>query len=171
MKRRFTRFIQWASKEHNGGKIAVTVVGIIAGIVLFLSFFVPIDKIPATEEDYEPLEKQMYAIQQNPDLLLKTDCKIDTTNGNIITVNISNDECGLNVEYDQDLKILSFSRYDKCAPWVQVLMLSLILSIAGTTAVIGLTAAVVMFIEEIYKNFKFAKSQKTIRVSKNDGAV
>ena len=51
----------------------------------------------------------MSAIQQNPDLLLKTNCNISITD-DVITVIFSNDECKLTVKYDQSFEVLSTSK-------------------------------------------------------------
>ena len=40
----------------------------VAGVILWIASFKDIDTIPATTMDYQPLEEQAIAIQQNPQL-------------------------------------------------------------------------------------------------------
>ena len=78
--------------ESEGEQVVGFAISGLLGIVLALMFFVSIDKVPATPSDYEQLEKQVNVIQQNPDLLLDTNCTINVNN-EIITVVFENDEC------------------------------------------------------------------------------
>lgn len=84
--------------------------------------------------DYEQLEKQVNAIQQDSDILLKTDCDINIKD-EIITVKLENDECKLTAKYDENFKVLSISKEDKCMFWVWALVIVLI--ILALTCVYG----------------------------------
>ena len=123
MKRCFTWvvnwFIQWVRKMGIEERIGFAIGGAI-GIVVGIALFVSVDKVPATAIDYEPLEKQMSAIQQNPDLLLKTNCNISITD-DVITVIFSNDECKLTVKYDQNFEVLLTSKTDQYMFWLLAL--------------------------------------------------
>lgn len=142
---------KWKTKKK-GEKIAYIILAInmiISGIIIFVN----IDTIPATLSDYEPLEMQVNAIQQEPDLLLKTDCNINITN-EVITVNIENDECELIAKYDQDFDILSISKKDKCMVWPLALVISLVLGcIFGYLGSI-LILIIVILVEAELKAFK-----------------
>ena len=92
------------------------------------------DTVPATPMDYEQLEKQVNAIQQDSDILLKTDCDINIKD-EIITVKLENDECKLTAKYDENFKVLSISKEDKCMFWVWALVIVLI--ILALTCVYG----------------------------------
>lgn len=163
MKRCFTWvvnwFIQWVRKmeieERIGGAI-----GIVVGIALFMS----VDKVPATAIDYEPLEKQMYAIQQNPDLLLKTNCNISITD-DVITVTFSNDECKLTVKYDQNFEVLSTSKTDKYMFGLLALGLAVLIG-SFVYAVVAFLLTIAVLLNEllwqfIYNKLKSIKSKKS----------
>lgn len=87
-------------KEMSKEEIIVNTISIIIGVIIALTVFLTFDKVPATMADYEPLEKQELLIQQNPELLLKTNCNINVNN-DIITVTLENSECEINVQYNQ----------------------------------------------------------------------
>ena len=131
MKRCFTRivnwFTQWVHKMSIEERIGVAI-GAIIGIVLGITFFVSIDTTPATAINYEPLEKQMTAIQQKPDLLLKTNCNISISD-DVITVRFSNDECKLIVQYDENFGVLSTSKTDNYMFWLSALGLAVIIGV------------------------------------------
>lgn len=166
MKRCFTWvvnwFIQWVRKMEVEERIAFAIGGII-GIVVGITLFVSIDKVPATAIDYEPLEKQMSAIQQNPDLLLKTDCNISITD-EVITVSFSNDECTLTVKYDQSFEVLSTSKTDNYMFWPLALGLAMLIGFFVYTVAAFLLTIVVflseMLWEVIYNKLKSIKSKK-----------
>lgn len=104
--------------------VGFTISGLV-GIALTMVMFVYTDKVPATPSDYEQLEDQVNLIQQNPDLLLETDCNINI-NGEIITVEFENDECKMTAKYDKDFKVLSTSKEDKSTFWLWALVFALI---------------------------------------------
>lgn len=104
-------FIQWVGKLSSEEKIGFffgAVVGLAIGIMLFVSF----DTVPATPMDYKPLEEQMTAVQQNPQLLFEIngDIKVEDE---VITVLFENDECSITAEYDKNLKLISSSKADE----------------------------------------------------------
>ena len=78
---KFAKKVKKMSKEE----IIVNTISIIIGVIIALTVFLPFDKVPATMADYDLLEKQELLIQQNPELLLKTNCNINVNN-DIITV-------------------------------------------------------------------------------------
>lgn len=98
---------------ENVGCLLGGLLGIVLGIIIFISF----DKVPATPLDYESLEKQVMAIQQNPDLLLKTDCNINV-NGEVIKINFENDNCKITAKYNQNFEVISTSKEDKSVFWL-----------------------------------------------------
>ncbi|MCI9040186.1 MAG: hypothetical protein HFJ29_10180 [Clostridia bacterium] len=167
MKRCFTWvvnwFIQWVRKMGIEERIGFAIGGVI-GIVVGIALFVSVDKVPATAIDYEPLEKQMSAIQQNPDLLLKTNCNISITD-DVITVIFSNDECKLTVKYDQSFEVLSTSKTDQYMFWLLALGLAVLIGyFVYAVAAILLTIAVFlieMLWEFIYNKLKSIKSKKS----------
>lgn len=61
----------------------------VAGVILWIASFKDIDTIPATTMDYQPLEEQAIAIQQNPQLLFKTNCEVEI-DSDFITVTLEN---------------------------------------------------------------------------------
>jgi len=67
MKRCFKWLINWFTKLEKEDRIGYVIGGIIS-IILAISIFATIDKVPATPSDYEPMEKQAMAIQKDPDL-------------------------------------------------------------------------------------------------------
>lgn len=166
MKRCFTWvvnwFIQWVRKMGIEERIGFAIAGVI-GIVVGIALFVSVGKVPATAIDYEPLEKQMSAIQQNPDLLLKTNCNISITD-DVITVSFSNDECTLTVKYDQNFEVLSTSKTDNYMFWLLALGLAVLIGyFVYAVAAILLTIAVFlieMLWELIYNKLKSIKSKK-----------
>ena len=70
MKRCFKWLINWFTKLGKEERREVVIDGIIGiiSIIIAISIFVAIDKVPATPSDYEPMEKQAMAIQKDPDL-------------------------------------------------------------------------------------------------------
>lgn len=79
MRRCFKWLINWFTKLGKEDRIGFVIGGIIS-IILAISIFVAIDKVPATPSDYEPMEKQAMAIQKDPDLLFSTNCNIYINN-------------------------------------------------------------------------------------------
>ena len=114
--------------EKGWKKIIAFVISISLGIALTIAAFVGTDTVPATQADYEQLEKKAYSLQQNPNLLLKTDCTINV-NGEIATVKFENNECMITTEYNKNFKILSTYREDKSMFCLYALVLSLFLGI------------------------------------------
>lgn len=91
-------------------------------IPLSIILFIYTDKVPATPTDYEQLEEQVYALQQNPDLLLEIDGNININiNDKIITIEFENDECKITAKYDKNFEILSLSKKDKSHFWLLAL--------------------------------------------------
>lgn len=166
MKRCFTWivnwFTQWVHKMEIEERIGFAI-GAIIGIVVGITLFVSIDKTPATAINYEPLEKQMTAIQQNPDLLLKTNCNISISD-DVITVSFSNDECKLTVQYNENFGVLSTSKTDNYTFWLWALELAVLIGFfIYVVASLLLTTAV--FLLEILWEFicnrlKSIKSKK-----------
>lgn len=118
---------QWVNKLEKEEKIGVAIGGMV-GIIVAISMFVIIDKVPATTADYEPMEKQVIAIQQDPKLLFKTDCNIDINN-QVITVKFENDECKVIAQYDQNFKVLSVSKEDNYTFWLYALIIALAMEV------------------------------------------
>lgn len=87
------------------------ITGVIAATAFFILPFAVIDTTPATQADYEELESQLAAIQQDPDLLLKTHGKIFVKDDGI-TVTVMNEECEVSADFNQDYEILSTTRTD-----------------------------------------------------------
>ena len=156
------RFTNWLNKMDIEEKIGY-IIGSIIGIAIGIMFFVPIDKTPATTVNYEPLEEQMTAIQQNPDLLLNTNCNISISN-DIITVIFSNDECKLTVQYDKDFGILSTSKTDNYTFWLLALVIAVLVGyFTGCVSSFLLTIVVFMLKilwQSICSRLKSLKSKK-----------
>ncbi|MCI8617967.1 MAG: hypothetical protein HFJ60_07020 [Clostridia bacterium] len=156
-------FIQWVHKMEIEERIGFAIGGVI-GIVVGIALFVSVDKVPAMAIDYEPLEKQMSDIQQNPNLLLKTKCNISITD-DVITVIFSNDKCKLTVKYDQNFEVLSTSKTDQYMFWLWALGLAVLIG----TFVYALTSfllTLVVYLLEILWEFicdrlKSIKSKKS----------
>ena len=135
------------------------------GIAIAIMIFVAVDKVPATPSDYEQIENQIVSIQQNPDLLLETDCNININSG-AITVEFENDECKMTAKYDKDFEVLSTSKEDKSRSWFLVLLVSLILGAFTCYAGGRILAIVILFFQmavewiyEMVRKFK-VKCQK-----------
>lgn len=116
---RFTKWVHEMIIEEKMVFFLSTIVGIVVGVM----FFVSVDKTPATAVDYEPLERQMETIEQNPDLLFKTECNI-SINDDVITATFSNDECKLTVQYDENFRVLSTCKTDNYIFWPWALVIS-----------------------------------------------
>lgn len=151
-------FIQWIRKMEIEERIGFAISGAI-GIVVGIALFVPVDKVPATAIDYEPLEKQMSAIQQNPDLLLKTKCNISITD-DVITVIFSNDECKLTVKYDQNFKVLSTSKTDQYMFWLLALGRAVLIGFF-VYAVTAIPLTIAVFLIKTLWEFIYIKVNKT----------
>lgn len=153
----FNKRISKMQTEEKIGFAIGSVIGILIGIFIFVS----IDTAPATIYDYELMEKQLIAIQQNPELLLKTDCSI-TVKNEIITVCFENDECKLIVRYDQNFKVLSTSKVDNYMFWILALGLALLSGILVYCISSFVVISIVFLIEILWKFiYKKIKSIKT----------
>ncbi len=119
--KRFTQCLKRMKTEEKIGFAISVIISVVVGITLFLSY----DMVPATASDYEALENQITHIQQNPDLLLKTNCNI-FINDDVITVKFMNDECSMIVKYDQNFEVLSTSKEDNYIFWPFSLGLSVL---------------------------------------------
>jgi hypothetical protein len=108
-------------------KVGFTLGGI-AGIVVWILFFLSIDKIPATPDDYLQLESYAIEIQQNPSLLSEINFTMKNNNDTVV-ICFENDKCRVNAKYDQRFKLISISREDKSMFWLWALLISLILGI------------------------------------------
>ncbi len=151
MKRFIKWFRQWVSKMDKEEKIGFAM-GAVIGLFVCIFLFVSTDKIPATASDYEPMEKQVIAIQQNPDLLYETDCNI-TVNNDIITVSFINDECKLTAQYNQNFELLSTQKEenDNYMAWWIVLPLSILLGFISYGVSSGISIVLIAALEELWK--------------------
>lgn len=160
MKRCFKWLINWFTKLGKEERIGVVIGGIIS-IILAISIFVTIDKVPATPSDYEPMEKQVMAIQQDPDLLFSTNCNI-YINNEVITVDFKNDECKLTAQYDQNFELLSISKYDKYIFWLFALGIALFIGVFLYCGLSMLITIVIICLESLWEfvcnKFKVHKS-------------
>lgn len=134
----FTQFVIRIGIEEIGA--------IIIGIVVGISVFNYIDIVPATADDYEIMEKQMTDIQQNPNLLFKTNCKI-SINGDVITVILKNNECTMTAQYDQNFEILSTSKNDNYIFWPFALGIAIFMGVFTYAAAFFLLKIIVLFLE------------------------
>lgn len=103
-------FVQWVGKLSSKEKIGFFF-GAVAGLTIGIMLFVSIDTVPATPMDYKPLEEQMTAVQQNPQLLFETNSNIKVED-EVTTVLFENDECSITANYDKNFKLISFSKED-----------------------------------------------------------
>lgn len=160
MKRCFKWLINWFTKLRKE-EIIGDVIGGIISIILAISIFVIIDKVPATPSDYEPMEKQVMAIQQDPDLLFSTNCNIYIKN-EVITVVFKNYECKLTAQYDQNFELLSISKYDNYIFWLFALGIALLMGVFLYCALSFLITIVIIFLEWLWEfvcnKFKVHKS-------------
>lgn len=117
----------WKSNAMVEEKIGV-VLGIIIGILVGVSIYINLDTIPATPLDYELMEKQVIAIQENPELLLKSDCNVEMKD-EIITAVFKNDECKLKVCFNQDFEVISSKKIDLYIFWPLAFLGSLFLGV------------------------------------------
>lgn len=151
MKRFIKWFRQWVSEMSKEEKIGFAM-GAIIGLLLGIFMFVSTDTVPATANDYEPMEKQVIAIQQNPDLLYETDCNI-TVNNDVITVSFMNDECKLTAQYNQNFELLSTQKEenDNYMVWWLTLLLSILLGfmVFGIGSI--LLTVLIAGLEELWK--------------------
>lgn len=120
-------FAQWIGKmrwEERIGFLFGAVVGLVIGIMLFVS----IDTVPATPMDYKPLEEQMTAVQQNPQLLLETNCNVEVEE-DMVTVLFRNDECSITAKYDKELKLISCSKADESMFGLKAVILTVFIGV------------------------------------------
>ncbi len=98
---------------NNKADLSVVVGMVILSIAVTIWFFVAIYEKSPMPSDYEQMEKQALAIQENPDLIYNTDCIIDNDNG-IISVCFVNEKanCVVEARYNQDFEILSIITKD-----------------------------------------------------------
>lgn len=151
MKRFIKWFREWVSPMDKGDKISLVMA---AGIGLFVCIFlfVSTDIVPATASDYEPMEKQVIAIQQNPTLIYEKDCNI-TVNNDIITVSFINDECKLNARYNQNFELLSTQKEegDNYMAWWFALPVSILIGFAALEISAIILRVLINTLEELWK--------------------
>lgn len=164
MKRCIKWVISWIANrinEKDWEKIVGFVIAGLLGIVLGIMFYTIIDIVPANPMDYDQLEEQINSIQQNPDLLLKTDGDINIKD-EIITVKFENDECKITVKYDKNFEVLSTSKEDKSIFWVWALASALFIVVfvwyAGFAVVVVIILLLKLCILSIYVGLKRIKS-------------
>ena len=165
MKRCFNWFTQLVSEMGKGERIGLAIDGIIC-IILAISIFASIDKVPATPSDYEPMEKQVMAIQKDPNLLLSTNCNI-YINNEVITVKFENDECKLTAQYNKNFEVLSISKYDNYTFWVVALGIALFIGFL-VYVIVDLLITIVIFLLEILWEFVCNKFKAHKSNSKKD---
>ena len=137
-------FAQWVGKMCWQEKVSFALGGVL-GIIVGITIFVTTDTIPATPLDYQPLEEQAIAVQQNPKLLLETNCNIDIDD-EAITICFKNDECKINARYNKSFEMLSYSKEDNCKFWVWTFCGALLIGIATY----GLGTFVIWLILDIF---------------------
>lgn len=150
---KFNKKVKQMSKEE----IMANTISVIIGVIIALTIFLTFDKVPATMTDYEPLEKQELLIQQNPELLLKTNCNINVNN-DIITVTLENSECEINVQYNQNFEVLSTSKKDKCMYWMLAFMISAVIGFWIYAISFLIIYSIINFIEFLYNKIKLCKA-------------
>lgn len=131
-------------------EIITTAISILLVIAFVIFFYVETDTVPATQQDYEQLEKKAYSVEQNPDLLLKTDCNINV-NGKVITVKFENNECILTAEYDKNFNILSTYREDKYTFFLFAILLCFLVGISVFVFVYLFLFIILFFFEYLVK--------------------
>lgn len=160
MKRCFKWLINWFTKLEKEDRIGYVIGGIIS-IILAISIFATIDKVPATPSDYEPMEKQAMAIQKDPDLLFSTNCNI-YINDEVITVDFENYECKLTAQYDKNFELLSISKYDNYTFWLFALGEALSIGVFSYGVLSFMIMIVIICIESLWEfvcnKFKVHKS-------------
>lgn len=164
MKRCIKEVISWIANRINEKDwediVGVVIAGLL-GIVLGIMFYTIIDIVPANPMDYDQLEEQVNSIQQNPDLLLKTDCDINIKD-EIITVKFENDECKITIKYDKNFEVLSTSKEDKSIFWVWALAIALFIVgfvwYAGSVVATLIILLLELCILSIYVGLKRIKS-------------
>lgn len=149
---KFAKKVKKMSKEE----IIVNTISIIIGVIIALTVFLTFDKVPATMADYEPLEKQELLIQQNPELLLKTNCNINVNN-DIITVTLENSECEINVQYNQNFEVLSTSKKDKGMSWILAFVISAVTGFWIYVISFWVIYSIINFMEFLYNKIKLCK--------------
>ena len=130
----------------------------VAGVILWIASFKDIDTIPATTMDYQPLEEQAIAIQQNPQLLFKTNCEVEI-DSDLITVTLENKNCKLITKYNKNFEIISSSKKDKS----MALLLSFVVAfmeLYGICIVIAILLSIYLFVFYLYSSR--SKSSKKI---------
>ena len=140
--------------------IAITV-----AFVCMVFVFKSVDRTPAVDGDYLPLEQQISMVEQNSQSLLKNEGKY-TVEGEKLVAVFSNRECQITAEYQIDelgnLKLISTKKEDKSWSTFKALGFALLSGIMVGCIVMmpyTLTAAIV---EEIIdtKKSKKANSRK-----------
>lgn len=147
-------FTQWRGKMSWQEKVGFALGGLL-GIVIGIITFVSIDKVPATPMDYQSLEQQAINVQQNPELLLETNCNINIDD-EVITIRFENDECKVYAEYNKNFEMLSDSKEDNYIFWVWAFLIALLCGFftyaLGAFILTMLIYLLCIFIEWICKN-------------------
>ena len=92
-----------------------SLVAVVIGIILFIGsaiwYFVDLDRVPATAEDYAPLEQQIVAIQENRDLLFITDSDV-TVRDSVTTITLTSERVDLTVRLNETFEVLEIIHTD-----------------------------------------------------------
>lgn len=111
------RITKWEWEQIVGFAISVVI-----GISVAIMILAYTDNVPASQSNYQQLEKQAEVIDRELyDFILQTDCDVAIKyNGRIITVELENNECKLIRKYDKeaDLRIISTTKKDKSEFWL-----------------------------------------------------
>ena len=151
MKKQLAKFMK--TKEESIYKVLICAMIVAAifsiGYSIFTRPYEDWDTEPATSYDYEKLFQKAMKIQENPDLLLETNCTIKVK-GYVTEVKFEDSQCSLSVVYDKDFKVKSLSKNDKAismlaVSWYCIVITIFVFFMAFIPSIIGVIVVILVW--------------------------
>lgn len=146
-------------------KIVVFILAVVLGIIGAVYGYRISDYIPATFDDYLPLNNQLLAVQGKPEEFMKVDCDIKIRNG-LVTYTVENEECSMTGRYNESLQLIETSQKDKADDIASVIcgcvfffMLIVVLSYLVLILIVFLAEILVITVLKIIRKIKGKKEE------------
>ena len=161
------------SEEKTIEKIFILILAIIISLILTVSFYNATDKVPATFDDYVPLNQRILAVETNPSSLLDGNGTIDIKDG-VITYTVENEECKMTGTYDREYKLTKKTQSDKAFSTVSLVIIcclflggfSFIFYAAGYSAIF-IVCLIIAIGKELVEKIKKYKQEKALVQEQN----
>ena len=134
-------------------KIIAFILAVLLSLVGGIEVYLMTDRVPATFDDYLPLKNQLLEVQENPNVLLSSNCTITINNG-YITYTIENDECKMTGKYDEQYNLIETRQKDKSISIFSAICTTLIFSVLLFIMLYVLAITIILLFELIFISVK-----------------